>query len=815
MNRKNLVLSIAVLVWVGPAVGAEPYSKPPENVDRVLRAPLPPNISLNPTRDTVMQATLVRYPAIADLAQPMLRLAGVRVLTRNRGQHASPYWSAFDLVKLADGSVIHVALPKGAKAGFPRWSPDGKQYAFTVTTPTAIELYVGRSDSAAVRKIPGVQLNSFFGERIEWMSDKKTLLVCEVPAGQGPPPGGASAPSGPDIQETSGKGASSTYEVRDVLKGLHDEALFDYYGRTQLALVDSASGKARPLGKPDLYSGASVAPDGQHILVETIHRPYSYLTTYGRFPQEVDVWDTSGKLVRHIASLPAADHVPIWGVPTGPREHFWRPNAPATLFWSEALDGGDFKTKVPFRDKILSWSAPFQGAPREVAQTVERCGNFSWLEKGGQVLISESNPIRHWTRLELLDFDAPQASPALLWEQSSDDHYKDPGFPMYRRLANGRSVLEQDGDWIYCAGTGSSPEGDRPFLDRFNLQTKQRERLFRSDKNCYESFIAWYDLGRGQFLTRHESPTDPPNLFVRTLGEAAPAAPGEALRASSRTRAVTHWSDPAPEVRGITKRLVTYKRADGVDLSFTLYLPPGYKEGTRLPAVVWAYPLDYADAKMAGQVTGSTRRFTTLGWPLQLFLLLDGYAVIDNPSMPVVGDPNKIYDNYMDQLIAGAQAAVDKAVELGVVDRDRIGVTGHSHGGLMTVNLLAHSNLFRAGVARSGAYNRSLTAFGFQNERRTLWEAPEVYFKVSPFFHADKIKLPLLLIHGAADANPGTVPQQSQILFEAIRGNGGTARLVMLPHESHGYTSMESTEQVLYEMLTWFNRYVKNAPPRK
>jgi dipeptidyl aminopeptidase/acylaminoacyl peptidase len=268
-------------------------------------------------------------------------------------------------------------------------------------------------------------------------------------------------------------------------------------------------------------------------------------------------------------------------------------------------------------------------------------------------------------------------------------------------------------------------------------------------------------------------------------------------------------------VRGITKRLVRYKRADGVDLSFTLYLPPGYREGTRVPAVVWAYPLDYADASVAGQVAGSPQRFTILGWPLQLFMLLEGYAVIDNPSLPVVGDANKIYDTYMEQLVSGAKAAVDKAVEIGVVDRDRIGVTGHSHGGLMTVNLLAHSDLFRAGVARSGAYNRSLTAFGFQNERRTLWEAPEVYTKVSPFFHAELIKTPLLLIHGAADANPGTVPLQSEKLYEAVRGNGGTVRLVMLPYESHGYTAMESTEQVLYEMINWFDKYVKNAPPRK
>jgi len=429
-------------------------------------------------------------------------------------------------------------------------------------------------------------------------------------------------------------------------------------------------------------------------------------------------------------------------------------------------------------------------------------------------LVEEYDQIKHWRRVHVLNPDDPKTPPRLIWDLSTDERYKDPGYPVFRVLPNGFYVVQMDGDSIFLRGMGGSPEGDRPFLDKIDVQSLKTERLFRSGKTEYESFVAWFDPAARQFITRHESPADPPNFFVRTLGQrVAEAASGEAAWTSA-TRAITHMPDPTPSLRGITKQLVKYKRADGVDLSFTLYLPPGYQTGTRLPAVVWAYPLDYADPQMAGQVVGSTQRFTILGWPLQLFFLLDGYAVIDNPSLPVVGDTNKIYDTYMEQLVAGAKAAVDKAVEMGVVDRDRIGITGHSHGGLMTVNLLAHSDLFRAGIARSGAYNRSLTAFGFQNERRTLWEATDVYVKVSPFFHADQIKLPLLLIHGEADVNPGTVPLQSEQLFEAVRGNGGTVRLVMLPFESHGYRAMETIEDILYEMLTWFDRYVKNAPPR-
>jgi len=368
-----------------------------------------------------------------------------------------------------------------------------------------------------------------------------------------------------------------------------------------------------------------------------------------------------------------------------------------------------------------------------------------------------------------------------------------------------------EGDSIFMSGTGSSPDGDRPFLDKLDLNSMKSERLFRCDKSSLEQFFSFAGPDTHKFITWRESPTDEPNGYMRTLGDRLTAPDGEAVFASTSTP-ITHIPDPTPAVRAIKTRLVKYKRADGLDLSFTLYTPPGYKEGTRVPTILYAYPLDYADSSTAGQVTGSQETFTFL-YQYQL-LLLGGYAIIDNASFPIVGDPKKAYDTYLDQLVADAKAAVDKAVELGVADPDRIGVTGHSHGALMTVNLVAHSDLFRAGVATSGSYNKTLTPFGFQSERRSVWEAPDVYMKVSPFFVADKIKTPLLLVHGAEDANPGTIPMQSERLFEAIRGNGGTTRLVMLPHEPHWYTAMESNEQLIYEMLRWFDTYVKNAKPR-
>ncbi|HEV8268336.1 MAG TPA: prolyl oligopeptidase family serine peptidase, partial [Thermoanaerobaculia bacterium] len=464
-------------------------------------------------------------------------------------------------------------------------------------------------------------------------------------------------------------------------------------------------------------------------------------------------------------------------------------------------------------DRILLQKAPFSAPPVEIGRTEQRYAGYAWTEKPSVALLRERDENRHWSRTFVVNVDDPAQKPRLLWDHSTDEHYAHPGSPVFRERADGTRVVQLDGDAIFLSGEGSSPDGDRPFLDRLDLKTQKTDRLFRSDKNAYEQFFAFTDAGKSRlsFLTWHQSVNDPPNAFLRTLGPSVKAAEGEAAHVSD-ARPITHLPDPTPQVRAIRKRLVKYKRADGLDLSFNLYTPPGYKEGTRVPTILYAYPLDYADASKAGQVTGSEATFTRL---LQYrLLLLAGYAIIDNAAFPIVGDPKKAYDAYMEQLVADAKAAVDEAVRLGVTDPERVGVTGHSHGALMTVNLVAHSDLFRAGVATSGSYNKTLTPFGFQNERRSVWEAPDVYRKVSPFFSADSIKTPLLIIHGADDANPGTTPLQASKLFEAIRGNGGTTRLVMLPHEPHWYSAMESQEQLIYEMVQWFDKYVKNAPPR-
>ena len=775
------------------------YQRPPQAITDILDAQPTPGVSLSPTREYLLLIERSSYPPIEDVAAPMLRLAGLRINPDTNGPPLAPRSTGLILQSIETGEQRRIAVPEGASLGVQGWSPDGKFIAFTMTKSDRIELWMARASDAQAIPFDGLEINGAIGVPVQWLPDSSGLVVQAVVPGREPPPEKPRRPAGPSIEESAGNsGPIRTYQ--DLLQNSHDQALFDHYCRSQLMLADISDQSVTPIGPSAIFSNVDLAPDGQHLLVIRIERPYSYVLPYSRFPKRVEVWNRQGELVHLVTQQPLEDRIPIEGVPTGPRSVGWHPIAPATLYWLEALDDGDPRKTVPFRDRLMRLTSPFSGTPEEVTKTEQRFSGMSWSEKDGIVLVRDYDRDRRWVRTWKISTENLSMPPELLWERSINDRYGDPGSPMTRPLPNGRRVMWQIGDQIFLEGNGATPVGDRPFLDRYNLITKESTRLFVCDDHSLETVVALLADDGSRFITQHESPTDPPNYYVRSIaGERKP---------------LTQFPDPMPQLRKIRKQLVTYQRNDGVPLSFTLYLPPDYQEGTRLPTIVWAYPREFNDAATAGQVSGSTNRFTTIGGISHLFLLTQGYAVLDEATMPVVGTPEVANDTFIEQVVASAQAAIDKAVEMGMTDRDRVGVGGHSYGAFMTAHLLAHSNLFRAGVARSGAYNRTLTPFGFQNERRTFWEAPQIYLNLSPFSAADKIQTPILLIHGEADNNPGTFPIQSERLYQAIRGNGGTVRYVTLPHESHGYVARESIEHTLWEMVTWFDRYLKTSPEK-
>lgn len=811
MHRSLLVIVFGLL----PAVAAsadEKYREPPATVREVLRAPATPYVHVSPDGRYALTTRVERYPAIAELAAPMLRLAGVRIDPRTNGFHGwNHYRGGLTLRQLPNGKEIAVSVPAGLKFGAPTWNPDVSAFAFVAIADGAIELWITDVATAKARKVPGIAINPLLGSWLKWMPDGKTLLVKTVPPNRGAAPA-ERPPTGPDIQDSSGiKTASSTYEARDLLRTPHDADLFEHFARAQLALVDTKKLAVKPIGRGDVIGAVHIAPAGTHLLVTRLARPYSFRGTWQRFAHVIEAWGLDGRVVETVAKLPIADQIPIDGVRIGPRGVSFVGTAPATLVWVEALDKGDWAIKVPKRDRMMLKDI---GKPaRTWLELEQRSAGVDWIEGGERALVAEWDRDRRWTRTWIVQPAVAGGGPVKLWDRSMNDRYGDPGQPVYRTLTNGVSVVRRDGGAIFLAGDGGTPDGDRPFLDRLDLTTQKSQRLFRAAKTSLETFVEWADPSKGTFYTRKESPVDPPNLALRTLGAPAIAAPPGEPAHSSDVRMLTAFPDPTPQLRGVTKRVITTKRADGVQVSFTLYLPPGHRPGTRLPTVIYAYPLEYSDPSTAGQVEAKPSAFIEPWGASHELLPLAGYAVLD-VAMPVVGPPETVFDTFVEQIVSNSKAAIDEAVKLGVTDSERVGVMGHSHGALMTANLLAYSNLFRAGIARSGAYNHTLRPFGFQTEHRTLYQARDTYYKLSPLLNANRIDEPLLIIHGAIDASPGTVPLQSEKLFEAIRGVGGVTRLVMLPFESHGYRARESNEHVMAEQIAWFDRHVKNAPPR-
>lgn len=777
------------------------YKQPPANVSAIVLAAPTPMSSTSPTNEAIMLVDYNPNPSIATLAQPFLRLAGLRINPVQNCRQNTTEYTAITIRWLAQEAPVRIQLPAdGALAGMPQWSPDGRKIAFGINKTEGVELWVAETWTGNARRAGNLLLNDVLGGAFEWLNDSEHLFARIVPPYRGPAPVPAAAPSGPVVEETTAGKLAQVRTYQDLLQNADDERLFEYYATNQPVLVSSSTDKIRQLAAPGLYASADWSPDEKYLLVTTLRPPFSYSVPYYDFSRKTEIWDQKGKFVRMVSDLPVTDDTPRQGVVSGPRNFRWQALHPARLLWAEALDGGDPMNKVDFRDKLLRLDAPFAGNPTEVLQTQHRLAGMDWTAEKDIVLLAEYDRDRRWSTTYRLDLQAP-TSKTVLFDRSMRDDYNNPGNPIYTRLPGGDRVLRQDGDWAWFSAPGASPKGDFPRLDKINLKTGQKQIVFQCPDGAFEEFVMFDGKTTNRIITRYQSKTEPPNLFLVDL------------KVKSR-KALTAFTDPAPQLTGVEKRLVKYNRKDGVPLSGTLYLPPGYQPGQRLPLFIWAYPLEYSDAATAGQVRGSENTFTYYRNDSPLFFVTQGYAVLMNATMPIVGDPETMNNTFVEQAVASGRAAIDYLDSLAIIDRKRVGVGGHSYGAFMTATLLAHSDDYAYGIARSGAYNRTLTPFGFQSERRSFWEAPEIYMNVSPFTHAHKINEPLLLIHGAADNNSGTFPIQSERLFQAVKGNGGNARLVMLPHESHGYRARESVLHVLSEMFEWADKHGKEKIER-
>lgn len=829
--RHTLILGLALLAVPPLALAATPaakttaptaaaakgdqggYELPSPALQAVVDAPRAPTLSLSPRRDLAALLQTPPLPSINEVAQPELKLAGLRI---NPATHSASRFSFADklwLMNLADGKERQISgLPQPLSIATFAWSPDQKYIAFNqVHAATGTnELWIVDVDAGSARRLVG-DLNTVMGDGYSWQPDSRGLLVMQQLKGQGPAPSAGGIPTGPAIQQTeTDAGVRTIRTYQDMLKNEADARLFDYYASAQPARV-ALNGVTTPLSTGGVYWDVTLSPDGRYLLSERVVRPYSYLVPASAFARRIEVLSAvDGTLEHTVANLPLKEGLPTGNdaVATGVRRIDWRADAPATLVWAEAQDGGDPNREAKVRDAVLMQAAPFDKPPVTLAQLGSRYAGIQW-GRGDLALLNES----WWKNREVKQWriapDQPEKAAELLSARSSQDRYNDPGRPGLVRDVNGRSRLQvsADGRSIFLYGLGASPEGDRPFVDRLDLDSKQTTRLFHSQAPSYAAPVALLDQEGSSLLLTRESPDEPANFYVQSLTDAT-AAP----------KALTHFQHPLPQLRGVSKEQIRYKRNDGVDLTATLMLPPGYnaKKDGPLPLLMWAYPGEFKTTEAASQVTDSPYRFNAISyWGPQAFLA-KGYAVLVSPSMPIIGEGDKEpNDTYLPQLIANAEAAVNEVVRRGVTDREHIAIGGHSYGAFMTANLLAHTRLFKAGIARSGAYNRTLTPFGFQAEERNYWQAQDVYQKMSPFNYADKIKDPILFIHGVDDNNSGTFPIQSERMFAAVKGLGGTSRLVMLPNESHAYRARESIMTMLAESERWLEQTVGEGKPVK
>ena len=774
---------------------SQDYKIPPDVIRSLIEADPQPTISLTKDGDLGLVLNRDGYQSIDELAKDELRIAGTRLDPVRYTSSRMTYYKSFSLLYINSGENISVDFPLNGKFSFFQWSPDEEKIAFTNTTDDGVELWVLDIKSKTSKKVSDRYINDILNSPFQWYNSSDELLVSLRSNKKKPII--SSVPSGPIIQETTDQNAPSrTYQ--DLIKNKNDEIHFEHYASVELHKM-SLNGSSEMI-QNGMIKDFDLSPDNEFLMTKTITKPFSYLVPYYRFPYVVDVKNLVSGTVSLIADIPLDEVRPKGFDATRPgkRSVSWRNDLGSELYWVEANDGGDPKVITENRDIVYTLSSPFTSEKKELVRTKLRFRNIIW-GTGNEALLGE----RLWKNrneiTSLIDTDS-RTIVKTLFDRQYDDIYSDPGSPVLISNKFNRNVLEIKKNSVYMIGQGGSPEGYRPFLSQLNLKTLENNILFRSEAPYYERPIKLAGNNLNNLITSRESKTDNPNYFIRNLS-------------SENIKQITFFENPYKKLEQLKKEVINYKRDDGIDLSSIVYTLESYNpdEEGRLPVLIWAYPREYTSKKVASQVRNSPYRFTRISYGSPIFWALRGYAVMASTEMPIVGfDGDQPNDSFRDQLVMNAKAAIDKISDMGIGDRDRVGVGGHSYGAFMTANLLAHSDLFAAGIARSGAYNRTFTPFGFQREERTYWEAPELYNYMSPFMHADKVNEPILLIHGEEDNNSGTFPVQSIRFFNAIKGHGGTSKLVMLPKESHGYRAKESILHMLYEMDSWLEKYVKN-----
>ncbi|PKF76143.1 alpha/beta hydrolase family protein [Chryseobacterium sp. PMSZPI] len=776
------------------------YQKPSAEILKLADYERPPGVLMNSKKDWVVFTYRPTYKTLTDLSQQEMKLGGLRINPVTNIASTVTYLNNLKIRKINDKNEIQVKnLPSGAKITYTSFSPDEKKLAFTNTTSKGVELWVVDMETATAKKITSDNLNANLGMPYVWYNDSQSLLIRSLP--QNRPAlidSSKDLPTGPIVSTADGK-VSQNRTYQDLLKNPQDEKNFEVLTASEIYNVD-LNGNLKKVKDQDMYAGLSFSPDGNYLMTSVIKKPFSYIVPLSRFPITTTVYDMKGNTVKVVNEVPLNEIMPkgFSSVRTGKRDMMWRSDAPATLVFAEALDGGDQSKTAEYRDEIFMWEAPFTAVPKSFFKTKQRYDGIDWTNDHYAVVSEEWYDTRN-TKSFLVDLNNNESK--VIDDRNSQDVYSDPGHFNTMKNQYGRTVIDMKDGKTYLIGEGFTKDGQHPFIDEMDIRSLKKKRVYTSNlKNAKEGIIDILNPAKGEILTTQQSSSQYPNYFKKNIK-------------SNKAEAVTNFANPFESIKDVYKEVITYKRNDGVTLTGTLYLPANYDRKTKkekLPLLIWAYPTEYKDKNTAGQNTQNPNDFTFPSYGSFIYWTTKGYAVLDDAAFPIIGEgktePN---DTFIPQLVANAAAAIDAVDQLGYIDRKKVAVGGHSYGAFMTANLLTHSNLFACGIARSGAYNRTLTPFGFQSEQRNYWDVPEIYTTMSPFMHADKMKTPLLLIHGDADNNPGTFTLQTERYFQALKNLGAPVKMVLLPKEAHGYQAKENILHLLWEQDQFLEKCLK------
>ncbi len=801
---KKISYIISALLMISIAAESQEkvsYQIPPQEIMELVDIERAPVVNLDSKGEQMLFFYRSTFKTLSDLNQPEIRLGGLRINPDANISSTITYYNNIKYKKTTDKEVRQIqGLPVEPRIAYLSFSPDETKLAFTNTVAKGVELWMVDLNTLQAKKLTEAMVNANAGFPYTWFRDGNELLVRMLPENR---PAlidtKESLPEGPIVSTSDGQ-ISQNRTYQDLLKNATDEANFEVLMTSELYKVN-INGVKTLFKEAGMYLDEDFSPDGNYLLLTTLTRPFSYVVPFYSFPNKTDIYTSDGKLLRHFSEQPLLDNLPVGFMATmqGKRSINWRTDKPATLYWVEALDKGDPAVEVDFRDELFQLEAPFSGSPQSVAKTINRYSGVIWGTDEFAILNDRWWNTRN-TKMYVFNPSDNTQKPRVIFDRNYQDAYSHPGYVQTEKTSWGTNILKTDGNSVYLFGDGFTADGQFPFIDELNLKTLKTKRLYQSAYNDkVEDLLTFIDSKKGTVITRIESPTEYPNYYIRNIKNNRAPQP------------LTAFENPFASMNNVHKEVITYKRADGVELSGTLYLPAGYDKKEKLPMIMWAYPTEYKDRSSAGQNTSNPNSFTYLSYGNPVYWVTRGYAVLDDAAFPIVGEgDNQPNDTFVEQLVANAKAAIDAVDKLGYIDRNRVAVGGHSYGAFMTANLLSHSDLFAAGIARSGAYNRTLTPFGFQSEERNYWIASETYDAMSPFMHADKMKTPMLLIHGEADNNSGTHTMQSERYFQALKSFGAPVRLVILPKESHGYAARENILHLLWEQDQWLEKYVKN-----